>query len=251
MSGSIAPDRLAVLTEVDGAMAQASVALAELDESRALRELARAERALSGVLALTGAALFYAEVQLRIGVSAAQLGVHELARAAFARAARIDPERSLLPGEAAPEVVALARLAREQVSNAPEGEVRIAVAASGARVFVDDIERGVAPIVVRARTGLHVLRIDAPGYTPYGCLFDVTEGRRPEQRWLLAASAASPAARERALQAFERAALGNDTAAIVARAGELLAVAPELDAVAFAERALSGARGLFVRCSRA
>src|SRR5262249_41604529 len=116
----VAADALGQLTEADAAMAAAKSCMARLDEAEALRQLARAEVALVRALALPGAPLFYAELQLQIGVTAAQLGAQELASAAFMRAARIDPTRRLLAAEAAPDVVALAARAFERAAAAPE-----------------------------------------------------------------------------------------------------------------------------------
>jgi hypothetical protein len=237
-------DELSQLRAVDASIARARHALVSLGEVEALRELATAERTLRGALLLPGAAAFYAELQLQLGVAAAQLGQLGLAEAAFARAARVDPGRRLLAGEAAPEVVALAARAFELAERAPEGELRVLVNAPGARVFVDDRERGSAPLSVRARSGLHVLRIEAEGHLPYACLFEIGEGQRPEQRFSLA-----PDPRVAALGST-RAALGRAPAAELARSAQLLlAIAPELRGLALGERAADG-RGLLIRCAR-
>lgn len=226
-------------------MAAAKSCMAKLEESDALRHLARAEVALVRALALPGAPVFYAELQLQIGMTAAQLGASDLASAAFTRAARIDPTRRLLAGEAAPDVVALAARAFERASSAPEGEVRIVANVPDARVYLDDVERGTAPIVVRARTGLHVLRIEAEGRAVYAGLFEVAEGRRPEQHFALFASARSDAL----AQVGARARAG-DAAALQRSVAQLLHVAPELAGVIWLERDARHPRALRFVCDR-
>ncbi|MEY4579123.1 MAG: hypothetical protein RL701_3826, partial [Pseudomonadota bacterium] len=175
------------LSAADAAVARAKSALSVLDETRALRELSVAETTLARTLTLPGVTVFYAEVELQLGMCAAQLGLIDIAEAAFMRAARVEPTRRLLTGEAAPEVVALASRAFERASRAAEGEVRVVVNAERARIFVDDVELGAAPLVLRARAGVHVLRIEAEGFATYAALFDVVEGRRPEQYFELSA----------------------------------------------------------------
>ncbi|HEX4355184.1 MAG TPA: PEGA domain-containing protein, partial [Polyangiales bacterium] len=178
--GGIEPSALDPLRESDRLIAQARRDAAELDEPSALRRLAEAERLLSHALAVPGSSAFYAEVQLQLGVTAAQLGLDGLAEASFARAARLDPRRRLLAGEAPPTVVSLAARVFDRASAAPEGEVRIVTDPIGARVFLDEVERGNAPVIVRARSGVHSLRIEAPGHVAYGVLFELEEGRRPD-----------------------------------------------------------------------
>lgn len=238
-------DELSQLRAVDASIARARQALVSLGEVEALRELATAEQTLRAALLLPGAAAFYAELQLQLGVAAAQLGQLGLAEAAFARAARVDPGRRLLAGEAAPELVALATRAFELAERAPEGELRVVVNAPGARVFLDDRERGSAPLSVRARSGLHVLRIEAEGHLPYACLFEVGEGQRPEQRFSLVEDP-----RVAALGKLRSAFAGGPVAQLERSAQRLLALAPELRGLALGERA-PDARGLLIRCQRA
>ena len=240
----VVSESLTQLAEADAAMAAAKSCMAKLEESAALRHLARAEVALVRALALPGAPVFYAELQLQIGMTAAQLGATDLASAAFTRAARIDPTRRLLAGEAAPDVVALAARAFERASSASEGEVRIVSDAPDARVYVDDVERGTAPIVVRARTGLHVLRIEAEGRAVYANLFEMAEGRRPEQHFALFASARSDALAQVSARAREP-----DAAALQRSVAQLLHVAPELAGVIWRQE--RDPRALLFTCDRA
>jgi len=235
--------QLEQLSAADAAVARAKSALAILDESRALHELSYAEATLSRTLALPGVTVFYAEVQLQLGMCAAQLGLIDVAEAAFARAARVEAGRRLLTGEAAPEVVALAQRAFERVRSAAEGELRISVNAPDARVFVDDNALGRAPLVLHARAGVHVLRIEAEGFATYASLFDVVEGRRPEQHFEL-----SPVLSDAAVSRFETARAHAEPRELAAATRALLAEAPELRVLVFSEQDVAGQRSLLVVC---
>jgi hypothetical protein len=247
-AAAIAPSLLDRLAEVDALVAAAKSGMARLDEPAALRALAHAETIAKSALALPGVAAFYAEVELHIGVTAAQLGADELASAAFARAACLDPSRRLLAGEAAPEVVALATQAFERAASAPEGEVRIVVNAERARVFVDDVEHGFAPLRVRARSCSHVLRIEAQGYAPYAGVFELGEGQRPDQTFALLRAPHHEALS--ALEALIDAPHAARSAALQRAVDVLLHVAPEIAGVAWLEHSRSGARELLFACDR-
>jgi hypothetical protein len=236
---------LAPLRETDRLITEARRRAAELDESGALRRLAQAERLLASALALPGAAAFYAEVQLQLGVTAAQLGLLGLAEASFARAARLDARRRLLAGEAAPEIAALAARVYDGATSAPEGELRIVTDTPGARVYVDDVERGVTPLTLRARVGVHALRFSAQGRTPYGTLFELAQGRRPDQHFMLTLDARAASVRGLlALPADASAETLTDAAQAV------LLAAPELTTIAWLARDEIRARQLLFVCER-
>lgn len=229
--------------DVDVGLALARQATFALEEDRALRALSHAERTLHESLALPGAALFYAELQLQLGVSAAHAGLLQLADAAFARAASIDPSRALLAGEAAPEVVALAHRAFERVANAREGSLEIAVNVPRARVYIDDRALGEAPLTARVHSGLHVLRVEAEGHVPYARVFDMLEGERPVWQIVL-----SPEPDALALRALE-AALARDAPVEIERSSaQLFALEPALQQIVYGERVQE--RGFVVRCER-
>jgi hypothetical protein len=236
--------RLERVRDVDAAIALARQATFALDEDKALRALSEAEHTLQDTLELPGAALFYAELQLQLGLSAAHSGLVALADAAFARAASIDPTRALLAGEAAPEVVALARSAFERVANAREGTLHIEVSSAAARVFIDDRALGEAPLSVRVRGGLHVLRVEADGHAPYARLFDMLEGERPVWHVVL-----SPDPFALALRELETALSEHAARAIEAASARVLAFDPQLQLLLFGERVAE--RGWFARCERA
>jgi hypothetical protein len=244
-SAGVEPALLDPLRETDRLITEARRSAAELDEPAALRRLAEAERLMTSALAVPGAAAFYAEVQLQLGVTAAQLGLIGLAEASFGRAARLDPRRRLLAAEAAPEVVQLAARVFDDASSAPEGEMRIVTDAAAARVFVDDVERGSAPLMLRARAGVHALRIEAPGHVTYAALFDMAEGLRPEQAYALAVES-----RVAASQRFA-ALLSAAPAELLAQAArDLLQTAPEVTALTWLERDAARARRLVFMCDR-
>jgi hypothetical protein len=236
--------RLERVRDVDAAIVLARQATFALDEAQALRAFSAAEHTLQETLELPGAALFYAELQLQLGVSAAHSGLVALADAAFSRAASIDPTRALLAGEAAPEVVALAARAFERVANAREGTLHIAVSSAAARVFIDDRALGEAPLSVRVRGGLHVLRVEADAHAPYARLFDMLEGERPVWHVML-----SPDPYALALRELETALAQHNARAIEAASARVLALEPQLEQLLFGEHVQE--RGWFARCDRA
>jgi hypothetical protein len=226
----VTPADLAPLRQVEALLAQARRSAAELDEGAALRSLAQAQRLAWDALSVPGAAAFCAEVELQLAVTAAQAGRWELAADSLARAARLDRPRRLLAAEASPEVVALAdRVFRDAAAGA-EGELPIRVDAPRARIFVDDIDRGLAPQRVRVRAGTHALRIEAPGRLPYHARIEVTQGVRPEQQFVLAPDPRALA------KTVVRDALGADATTIAYATSALLSAAPEIGAVVWIER---------------
>jgi hypothetical protein len=243
--GFVPPRALARLREADVLMTEAKHCLADLDEPTALRRLSRAEQLLAAAMAAPGAASFYAEAELQLGITAAQLGLWTLTEAAFGRAARLAPGRRLLAGEAPPDVIRWGNRVFDAAASAPDGEVRVEVDAPAAHVFIDDVERGVAPLLVRAHSGTHALRIEAYGREPYATLFEVVEGRRPEQQVSLSIDERSRAAGQ--LRAEVEAA---DASQLQAAAQTLLNAAPELSAVAFRQSARRPARELLFVCDR-
>jgi hypothetical protein len=239
----VEPAALDPLRETERLISAAQRSAADLDEPAALRRLAEAERLMTSALAVPGAAAFYAEVQLQLGVTAAQLGLSGLAEAAFARAARLDARRRLLAAEAAPDVVQLAARVFDEAAAAPEGEFRIVTEPAAARVFVDDVERGNAPLLLRARTGVHALRVEAAGYATYAALFDMAEGRRPEQHYALARES-----RASALERFSALLSAAGAGALEQATRDVLQTAPELRALAWLERDEARARRLVFMC---
>ena len=65
----------------------------------------------------------------------------------------------------------------------------------GALVYLDDALVGPAPQRLRATSGLHVLRVEAPGYRSYGRAIEVLEGARPAHAVSLAPDEPLAAAR--------------------------------------------------------
>lgn len=246
-SGSVSREALSPLSEVDALLSQARASLAELDERGALLCLARACRLAEQALAVPGAVSFYAEAQLQLGIAAAQAGLPALAEQALSRAALLAPRRKLLAGEASPEVVARAAQLWSDAGNAPIGEVPIEVDAERARVFLDDVEVGVAPVLVRASEGEHVLRVEAPGRVAYGARFFLPQGRRPAQRVVLAPDPLASALAT--LQHSTRAGLTDGALEALTHGSQaLLAQAPSLSRVLIVFGA--GPRALMLSCGR-
>jgi hypothetical protein len=238
----VSPAELIPLRQVEDLLAAARRSAAELDESAALRSLAEAQRLAWDALSVPGAAAFCAEVELQLAVTAAQAGRWELAADSLARAARLDGPRHLLAAEASPEVVALANRVFRDAAAGAEGELPIGVDAEGARIFVDDVDRGLAPQRVRVRAGTHALRIEAPERVPYHARIEVAQGVRPPQRYVLAPDPRAVA------KAQMRAALHADATTLAYATYALLSAATELSAVVWIESEPSSMRRLIHRC---
>jgi hypothetical protein len=242
-SSGLEPARLLPLARIEALLARARAEAAALAEDRALATLAEALREAEQLGDVPGAARWNAEIQLAVGGIAAQAAMAGLAEQAFLRAATLDPARRLLSAEAAPGAVELyARVAR-QVAVSAQGEFDVDVSTGQARVYLDDVSQGLAPVRIRAPIGRHLLRIDAPGHRPYGAFIDVLEGVRPPLR--------VRAAREPALDAaaaLERSARAGDYSAVIAAAGALQRSGAKLASVLILERSARTGRALLVRC---
>lgn len=177
--GTLSVDRVDAFRRVERLIIAARANTAGLMESRALAELHRAATLTRSLADVPGAAAWIAEVQTTLGITAAQAGLPDLAEDAFARAATLDPSRGVRAAEAPPAVVERAAGILAAVARRPRGSFEVRATSAGARVFLDDREVGLAPRIVRAPVGTHVLRVEAPGMTPWGSVLDVLEGRRP------------------------------------------------------------------------
>jgi hypothetical protein len=110
-------------------------------------------------------------------------------------------------------------------------------------VFLDDVELGVAPLWSRVRSGTHVLRLEADGYTPYALLFDVLPGDRPPVFVRLA-----PEPSLTAVSALREAMVHASANGVLEACKQLLALEPELAKVLLGER--RDERGWAARCDR-
>jgi hypothetical protein len=175
----VALERLRPLRRIEALLASAREQAAALAEDQALGTLAEAARIGEQLGDVPGAAAWNAEIELGIGLTAAQVGLTQLAERAFRMAATLDPARRLLEAEAAPAVLQLYERVQREVAVAPLGELDVRVAAAQARVFLDDVALGPSPARFHASVGRHVLRVETPGHRVYGALIDVLEGVRP------------------------------------------------------------------------
>jgi hypothetical protein len=238
-------ERLRPLAHIEELLARARSEAATLAEDRALGTLAEAAREAEQLGDVQGAAQWNAEIQLSIGVTAAQAGMSALATEAFRRAATLDPQRALLSAEAPPRVVELyANVARQVAVSAP-GEFEVQVSAPEARVYLDDVARGLAPVRVRAPIGRHLLRVEAPGHRPYGTFIDVLEGVRPPLR---VRPAHGPALE--AVAVLERAARAGEYSAVVAALVALERAGVTVPVLVLESSERTG-RALLVRCEPA
>jgi hypothetical protein len=258
LPAGIARARMDALARIEGLLLDARVQAASLREADALTSLAAAERAAEGAADVPGIAAWMAEVQLQLGAVAAQAGALELSEAAFRRAATLEPGRQLLPAEAAPDVVARCARIHAELAASPAGAFEVRAAPAPARVFLDDVELGAAPVRARAVVGRHVLRVEASGHDDYGAFIDGLPGERPA----LAVQLTPLPELERA-RALQQAVQGGTVTRVPAVLNAFCGPAParrgdgcsrvgrsDLDAVAVVETADSGTRALIVRCDR-
>jgi hypothetical protein len=176
---SLAPERLLPLQRIESLLASAREQAAALAEDEALSSLAEAARIGEQLGDVPGAAAWNAEIDIGLGVTAAQAGLPELAAMAFRTAANLDPARRLLEAEAPPAVVGLYDRIARQVAVAPLGRFEVRVATAGTVVYLDDVVQGSAPARLHASVGRHLLRVEARGHRVYGAFIDVLEGERP------------------------------------------------------------------------
>ena len=239
----VARERVQALARLEQRLAQAREQAAALFEREALSLLASAADAGEQLADVPGAAAWNAEVQLWLAVTAAQAGLPSLAESAFRRAAALDPSRHLLEAEAPPEVVAQSERVRRQVALGPRGEIEVRVPAEGARVFLDDVVQGQAPLRMRAPVGRHVLRVQAPGYVTYGAFIDVLEGERPVLSVALAEEPVLMHARQ-----LEEAARAGDYTGVTRALDALQDAGADLGRVLVLETAPETTRALLVAC---
>jgi hypothetical protein len=235
--------RVGLLAEIERRLAEARAQAAALREADALATLAQAASLSEQLGDVPGASAWQAEIQLRIGATAAQAGLQELAEFSFRRAALLEPGRRLLQAEAPPVVVeAYERVAR-QLALAPVGSFEVQSAVPAASVFLDDVLQGVAPLRVRAIVGRHLLRVQAAGHRPYGALIDVLEGSRPPIEIALCPEPVLDAAQE-----LERAARRGDYDGVVRGLRAVLEFTGAARSALIIESSPDARRALLVRC---
>lgn len=168
-------DRLA---HVEGLIRQAHEARERLDLRAALGLLREAEREALGLLDVPSANAWYAEVQVALAVTAAEIDEPLLAEAALYRATSVDSTRALRAAEAPPALIARAQSIARAMAMGPEGRFEFRSRTEGASVWMDGRPLGAAPVQVRAGVGAHILRVEAPGHRTWARLVDVFEGAR-------------------------------------------------------------------------
>jgi hypothetical protein len=174
----VSSERLLPLHRIETLLASAREQAAALLEDQALSSLAEAAGIGQQLGDVPGAAAWNAEIQLQLGITAAQAGLDELAETAFRMAATLDRSRRLLEAEAAPLVVERYERVAREVAMAPRGQLQVRVMAKDALVYLDDAPQGAAPVRIQAPVGRHLLRVEAPGHRAYGAFIDLLEGQR-------------------------------------------------------------------------
>ena len=178
-AGTFEPARLDELERVEQLLTQARELAGSLHEGRALALLAQALAVAEANADLPGSSAWIAETSVAMGLVAHQAGLSELSELQFARAATLDSTRVLRAGEAPPNVIARLSEVLRSVGTRPVGTftVRVEPVHASANVFIDDV--ALPGRLVEVPAGTHVLRVEAPGYLPYGTVMNVLEGERP------------------------------------------------------------------------
>lgn len=179
-TGVLDPSRVQAWTDVSALLQQARTQAASLHEGRALTLLSQAERIAEQHADVPGAATWLAEVETTIGLVAAQIGLAALSESALQRAATLDPTRGVRSAEAPPQVLAQANAIARAVATGPVGSFRVVVDVAEARVLLDEGDVGAAPRIVRAPVGTHLLRVEAPGFLPFGQVLQILPGQRAD-----------------------------------------------------------------------
>jgi hypothetical protein len=186
---SVPVEALEALVRVEQALAEARALSARFAERAALARLADAHAILRGALEIPRVHVWLAEVDLQLGLCAAQLGELGLAETALTRAASLDPQRKLQSAEAPPSLVTLARAIERRRESAADSHVRVEVdlgadsssaASPGvqAELWLDGQRLGRAPLELSAPSGAHLLRVSAAGFHSYATVLELGPGRR-------------------------------------------------------------------------
>ncbi|MBX3273516.1 MAG: hypothetical protein KF729_24850, partial [Sandaracinaceae bacterium] len=208
---TVPPARLVVLSGIEQLLVGARHARSRFREGDARRLLAEAEALAEAHLDVPGMAAWYAEVQLAIAITAAQVGLAGVSEAALRRAASVDATRAVQAAEAHPDLVARARAIARAAATGPRGRFEVRADVEGAVGFLDDAPLGPLPATVEAPVGPHLLRVDAPAHHGWASVITVFEGDRPPVEVSL-----SPTASLRAARAASAAAAVGDLRALLA-----------------------------------
>lgn len=127
-------------------------------------QLASARAEAEPLLALAGGAEVYADAALRLGIVLGHLGRATEAQAVLALAVALDPERPVSLAEFSPDVVDAVAAARRRP--AAIRRLRITSAPAAARIAIDGVDVGAAPLEVDVARGQHVVVARAPGHAP-------------------------------------------------------------------------------------
>jgi hypothetical protein len=169
---------LAALTAAEQALSKARSLAAEFAEGEALLVLVAAERALREHLDLPFVHAFLAELHVQTALVAASLSETGLVETSLRRAATLDPQRSLQAGEAAPDLLALARNIERARDSSVRSRMRVDVQPEGAEVYLDGALVGRSPCMLEAPPGLHVLVVRHGGERTFATALELEAGER-------------------------------------------------------------------------
>jgi hypothetical protein len=94
------------------------------------------------------------------------------------RAATLDPQRSLQAGEAAPDLLALARNIERARDSSVRSRMRVDVEPEGSEVYLDGSLVGRSPCMLEAPPGLHVLIVSHAGERTFATALELEAGER-------------------------------------------------------------------------
>ncbi len=195
------------------ALSQARGLANNFADAEAIAVLSGALRRAADQSTIPGIASLYAELELQLGIALARVNLNQIASQSLLRSVVIDPSRVVGDAEAAPGFVARARATSASTSELPRTRIEVTCLPIGARVFLDDVDRGAcaSPVSVSLATivGRHFLRVSDIAHVPYGVLLDAFSGEptrvhvalRPDENRVLAqeADAAARAGNEELL----------------------------------------------------
>jgi len=162
----------AALTSIDHARQaylEGEIDRAWEDASRAIETLGRSLGVAQDFDAVARAYLFHADLATARDEAAA-------AEDSFLIAARLGPQLELDPANTSPLVIEGYTTASALLASSPPGGLTVQSQPAGATVWVDDEERGGAPLSVTLPAGPHLVRVELDGYELWATQVPVEAG---------------------------------------------------------------------------
>ena len=145
----------------------------EVEPAFAESRLSQGRQRAAEVLDLQGGAELVAEISLRLGAVRLSRGRTSEAEDDFRLAAALDPNREVTTAEFRPNVVESFERARSASATPARLEI---VAPAGAKVEVDGVDAGAAPVTVETTAGYHAVVVRGEAARPWSGIAVVPEG---------------------------------------------------------------------------